>query len=310
MRSALRAAPILICLAVALSACGLQQGAGPEADVPTLSQLDMDGAPGQAEIAASEDQAADQPLTDAAGLGGRPVDTDAAPDGGLLGFFRRSAEAAAPATPETSADRARDSVLASLPAETRAVPADPAPAASGGGGFLAGLLGGGGGGGNAPAALSEVGPNEAVPFGTMARLCGVDVGRLATAIETHQRYRLYDTAPGQTSPRNWYVTGFDDGCARQFTAALALFGSVETHESLRYGAASGDLPMTATDAAYKDVKSRVCRVGRNAPCGARLGRLDRTSVFVTVYERFGGTARWMNAFLHDGDVAAIDIASN
>ncbi|QFS84199.1 hypothetical protein FIU97_15705 [Roseivivax sp. THAF40] len=304
----MRAAPILICLAVALSACAPQPGTGPEAEVPTLSQLDMDSAVGQAEIAATPADTADQPLSDAPGVGGRPVEPEAAPEGGLLGFFRQRAEAAAPAAPETSADRARDSVLASLPAETRAQPAAPAPAATGGGGFLAGLLGGGGG--NAPTAQSEVGPNEAVAFGRMARLCGVDVGRLATAIETHQRYRLYDTAPGQTSPRNWYITGFDDGCARQFTAALALFGTVETHESLRYGAASSDLPMTATDSAYKDVKSRVCRVGRNAPCGARLARLDRTSVFVTVYESFGGAARWMNAFLHDGDVAAIDIASN
>ena len=144
----------------------------------------------------------------------------------------------------------------------------------------------------------------------MARLCGVDVTRLGQEVEAHRRYRLYDSAAGTTAPRNWYVSGFDDGCARQFTAALALFGTIETHESLRYGAAAKDLPVTETDLAYKDVKSRVCRVGRDAPCGARADRLDRTSVFLTIYERFGDNARWVNAFLHDGAVAAVDIASN
>ncbi|SIS60098.1 hypothetical protein SAMN05421759_101691 [Roseivivax lentus] len=309
----MRCAPILCCLALALSACGIAPEPGAEGDVPTLSGLELADEAGQAEIAArpaeAAPEAADTPLSEAAGVGGRPAATpgDAAPEGWLLGFFRNRADAASAPAP-TAADRARDSVLASLPAESRVAPPDAPADESGGTGFFSGLFGGGGA--TVPSARSEVGPNEAVPFGALARLCGVDVGRLASAIERHERYRLYDSAPGQTGPRNWYITGFDDGCARQFTAALALFGTVETHESLRYGAAAGDLPMTATDEAYKDVKSRICRVGRSQPCGSRLGRLDRTSVFVTVYERFGGNARWMNAFLHDGDVAATDIASN
>ncbi len=311
MRSALRAASILFSCLLLLSACGVSLGPAPEADPPTLSEQDVDAAQSQAGIAASAEDsdtaASEAPLPPQTGVGGRPVAAGEAPEGGLLGFLRQRSEAATAPAARTSADRARDSVLASLPADSRAAPSA-APAPSEGGGFLSGLFGGGGS--TTPSARSEVGPNEAVPFGSMARLCGVDVGRLAAQIERHERYRLYDTAPGETGARNFYITGFDDGCARQFTAAMALFGTVETHESLRYGPAAADLPMTATDAAYKDVKSQICRVGRNAPCGARLGRLDRTSVFVTVYERFGGNARWMNAFLHDGAVAATDIASN
>ncbi|MHA6326906.1 hypothetical protein [Roseivivax sp. CAU 1753] len=257
-------------------------------------------------------------LSDTAAMGSAPPSGAAAPTGGLLGFFRQRSQAAqAQATPgAVDAPPQGDADVTASPAPdsaTATVASVPAPAPKAPGGLLSGLFGGSGagaGGGGAVSALSEVSPGEAVPFGTLARLCGVDVARLAAPVQEHQRYRLYDSAAGATGPRNWYITGFDDGCARQFTAALALFGSVETHESLRYGAAGKDLPMTATDAAYKDVKSRVCRVGRNDPCGRRLDRLDRTSVFITIYERFGGNGRWMNAFLHDGDVAATDIASN
>ncbi|MEL7154578.1 MAG: hypothetical protein AAFN51_12455, partial [Pseudomonadota bacterium] len=52
------------------------------------------------------------------------------------------------------------------------------------------------------------------------------------------------------------------------------------------------------------VKSKVCRVGRQKPCGTRIKRLERTTVFVTTYERFTDNARWADILLHDGSVLA------
>lgn len=153
-----------------------------------------------------------------------------------------------------------------------------------------------------------------LPFGTLARVCDVPDRQLGTRVERYpdgrDTYAIYDSQPGTTAPHTFYVTGFDDGCARQFTAALAMFGSAETHEQLRYGLPSKVQPYSLTDAAYESLKSRICRVGKGKPCGSAMSRLARDTVFVSVYEQFGSNPEWKTILLHDGDVVETDIRGN
>ena len=145
-------------------------------------------------------------------------------------------------------------------------------------------------------------------FGEVARVCEAKSGNLGKLVDKGaskgRGYRLYDSAPNADTPRTFYVTGFADNCPRQFTGSLALFGSPEFHEQLRYGLPAQEYPYSTTDKAYEKVKSSVCNVGRNKPCGARITRLEKTTVFVSVYENFGENARWADMLLHDGAVLA------
>ncbi len=165
---------------------------------------------------------------------------------------------------------------------------------------------------NAPDA-QLIAPGTVLPYGAVARVCDMprrDMGqKIDSYPERRAQYTLYDSAPGATGPRSFYMTGFPDGCARQFTAALAMFGSPRMHEQLRYGAPASSLPYSDTDKAYEKIKRQVCGVGRNKPCGARISQLERDTAFVTVYERFGDNARWATILLHDGAVVAADMKS-
>lgn len=219
--------------------------------------------------------------------------------GGLLGFLRRAADDAR--APEAEAP---DSLVVAAvpPSATTDAPASP------------GLFGRA----NAP------GPNDpdyrivelgtTLPFGTLARVCNVRPNKLGRRVERYPEkrgmYALYDSAPGNTAPHTFYVTGFKDGCARQFTAAVALFGSTETHEQLRYGLPAKVQPYSQTDAAYEKLKSRVCRVPKGRPCGKALPRLSKNTVFVSVYERFGSNPIWKTILIHDGAVVETDIRGN
>ncbi|SPF80022.1 hypothetical protein PRI8871_01824 [Pseudoprimorskyibacter insulae] len=159
----------------------------------------------------------------------------------------------------------------------------------------------------------EVGPGVVLPYGEMARLCGVPANKLGAKVakypERGSGYTLYDSAPNGTSLRNYYVTGFDDGCARQFTAALALFGPPQMHELLRYGLPAKVQPYSATDAAYETLKRQICKVAKGKPCGEKLDQVGRNTVFVSAYDKFEGSQRWHNILLHDGEVVAIDVKS-
>ena len=151
-----------------------------------------------------------------------------------------------------------------------------------------------------------------LPYGEVARVCDAkgqsSLGRrLDKAPSSGRGYSLFDSAPDSTGPRTFYVTGFKDRCPRQFTAALALFGSPEVHEQLRYGRPSKLYPYSTTDKAYEKVKSSVCKVGKSKPCGANLKTLERNTVFVSTYEKFSDNARWADILLHDGVVAAAAI---
>lgn len=144
-------------------------------------------------------------------------------------------------------------------------------------------------------------------YGTIARVCGASRGSLGREIgkfpDRGRGYKLYDSDPSSTSVRPHYITGFDDGCARQFSAALAMFGGTEFHEQVRYQKTTGDFPYTQTDLAYEKLKNQICRVGRNTPCPPnRVAALQKDTVFVTAYERFGSNPRWASILLHDGAV--------
>lgn len=238
--------------------------------------------------------AADVPSVDAASTDvvadAPPVATAAAPRRGLLGFLSRAAQTARADEP---------TVLAALPPQTQndvaptAVAKGPSP--------------------DAPD-YRIVPMGTVLPYGVLARVCDVSTRQLGTRVERYPEsrsvYTLYDSQPGNTSAHTFYVTGFGDGCARQFTAALALFGSPETHEQLRYGLPSKVQPYSSTDAAYETLKSRVCRVGKGKPCGSSMPQLARTTAFVSVYETFGSNPEWKTILLHDGEVVETDIRSN
>ncbi|MCR8546776.1 hypothetical protein M4578_02970 [Salipiger sp. P9] len=308
-------------------AAGLLAGCGdPLREMPRLSEIDADGGAGQADAlpapegdrsedgllstlfaapapeeapqgaedapaAAAADQIAPAPeaaAEDAATAAPAP------PAGGLLGFLKRRAEAAKTVDTPQEADPA--------PLETAALtttPADPPVAAPGAPSVAPRTAG--------TPDYRQVGPGVTLPFGELARLCGVPERRLGEKVATYPErgrgYALYDSAPGSTVARTLFLTGFDDGCARQFTGALAMFAAPELHEQLRYGLPSKTLPYSAVDEAYETVKSKVCRVGKGKPCGRSLAKLSRSTAFVTVYPDFG-SARYANILLHDGALLA------
>lgn len=148
-------------------------------------------------------------------------------------------------------------------------------------------------------------------YGEVARVCGArgrPLGRKIDKAPARGRgYALFDSDPNATAPRTFYVTGFSDGCPRQFTAALALLGAPSLHEQLRYGRPSTEYPYSTTDKAYEKVKSSVCRVGKRKPCGAKISEMEKNTVFISTYERFGNNARWADILIHDGAVLAAAI---
>ncbi|MDU8928501.1 hypothetical protein RXV86_14010 [Alisedimentitalea sp. MJ-SS2] len=156
----------------------------------------------------------------------------------------------------------------------------------------------------------EVAAGEVLPFGAVARACHVKRGQLGREVakypERGAKYRVYDSAPGNLGLHTFYVTGFKDGCPRQFTAALAVFGSAGMYEALRYGLPVKARSKKPTDLAYEKLKSRTCGVSRTKPCGAKIGRMEKNTVFLSLYNRFGGASGWTNLLLSDGKVLAKD----
>jgi hypothetical protein len=153
----------------------------------------------------------------------------------------------------------------------------------------------------------QVAPGTVLPYGEIATVCGQPNAALGTRIAASAGYALYDSAPNQTALRVHYLTGFPDGCARIFSAALVLFGDVGTHEMVRYMPTNATMPYSATDTAYEQVKAQFCGVSAGQPCGGRIDRLAAHSTFVTIYETFGTSPEWGEIFLHQGQVMAIDL---
>jgi len=121
---------------------------------------------------------------------------------------------------------------------------------------------------------TDVSAGTVMPFGQIGRVCGLRANELGTPIDRAATFRIYDTIPNSTAPRPFYITGFDDNCARTFTGAVVVTGDAETHEFVRYRPSNERIPYSTTDNAYEALKASVCRVGRGQPCGERLARME------------------------------------
>jgi hypothetical protein len=160
------------------------------------------------------------------------------------------------------------------------------------------------------ALTGPIAPGQNLPYGEVAIVCGIDPAAGAVPIAEGAGFAIFDTDPTVVTPRTHYIGGFPDGCPRQFTASLALFGDVGTHEVVRYQPSNSNIPYSETDIAYEEIKARVCGVASGQPCGAALDRLGRNTVFVTVYESFGTNPTWAEILIHDGEVVAMDIKND
>lgn len=263
-----------------LAACG-----DPLSDMPRLS----DAAPAE-----------DARAMDLAPTAGDAEAQAASPGRGLFGLFGRSAR-------RDEQDR-EETDLAALPeeAEDTGAKRDAAPRQ----GLFGRLTGQPADDGALPPSVPA---GTLLSFGVVKPVCDLPRAkrgkRTGAFPKRGKTWRLYDSAPGKTTPHPFYVTGFADGCARTFTAAVAVFGSPEMHELLRYGLPAKVQPYSETDKVYERIKRRICKVGRRKPCGARIRQLEKNTVFVSAYEKFGNNSTWFNMLLHDGDIAATDLKS-
>lgn len=157
----------------------------------------------------------------------------------------------------------------------------------------------------------DVVPGTVMAFGNIGRVCELkveDLGeKVASYPEEAAKYSLYDPDPESTQMRSLYLTGFEDGCVRQISGAMAMFGDVEMHEVLRFGTAGSIGPETEVAKAYNKVKRQVCKVRASKPCGDRMSELQKDTVFLSVYETFGAGGRWNNVLLHGGYVEAASL---
>ena len=189
-------------------------------------------------------------------------------------------------------------VPSEVPPETPARPAKPG---------LFGFLRPSTGAGEAAATKSTVRPGEQLPFGEIGVACETTKRSMGQQVDQFPRegrpvWRLYDTDPSSTAPRTQFITGFADGCARQVTAALVMFGAAGLHEVLRYSDDS-DRSWSQADKTYEKIKRRTCGVGRGKFCPAgSLDSLERQVSFVSVYPYFGAEEGWLELLLHDGQV--------
>lgn len=153
----------------------------------------------------------------------------------------------------------------------------------------------------------QVAAGTLLPYGQIATVCGQPEASLGTRVATASGYSLYDSAANSTALRVQYLTGFPDGCARIFSAALVLFGDVGTHEVVRYLPSNAAMGYSLTDTAYEQVKAQFCGAPSGQPCGRALDRLAARSTFITIYETFGTNPEWGEIFVHQGQVMAIDV---
>lgn len=148
----------------------------------------------------------------------------------------------------------------------------------------------------------ESGPQSA---GLVAKSCGMRGKALGKVVEKGPGgWKLYDTAPGATSVRDFYLTGFSDGCPRRISGAVAMFGSVELYELVHYGPV-GMTPGTAeTDRTYARLRSRVCGSSKSACSEREVKKLSKQAVFVDVYKSAANKSR-LQLLMNRGKVAAV-----
>lgn len=238
---------------------------------------------------------------------------DSAPDPArrprLFGFLRNRTVAVPPApsaapVPERGAESPPAPLVESAQSPERAEPPRPRR------GFA--LFGGPRRAASAAADPNAQRPVGPVPFGEVVQVCGLKRRDLGTEVARSPgpgSFRLFDTDPSSTQPRTQFLTGFNDNCARLFTASLALFGSPAVHEATRYDAQNSSA-YSATDTAYEKVKNRVCGVRQGQPCPeSRTARLAREAAFLSVYRGFGDSGPWMEVFLNKGQLVAYQTQS-
>lgn len=298
---------MMIAALALLAACG-----DPLAGVPRISDLDIVETDPVAQALPTDAEIAREGFfgTDAARTGTtaatEAVDTqESNRRGGFLGLFSRAA--AGPtvvpaeggstevAGAETNAAEEESTRVASLEPET----AQPAQS-----GLFSGLLGGG----TSPRPgddILDVAHGTVLPYGVIARSCETKRRSLGKKVESSASgFKLYDTNPGISGQRTYYITGFADGCPRQLTAANVLLGAPSFYELLHYGPAGAHLPVGETDRAYEKVKRQVCGSGKGKPCGSRIKSLERNTVFVNAYARPKDNTSWSEMLIHDGEVLA------
>ncbi|ATG47823.1 hypothetical protein CEW89_09755 [Celeribacter ethanolicus] len=152
---------------------------------------------------------------------------------------------------------------------------------------------------------STVQPGEVLPFGVVGVACDLRPGIMGRKVDQFPRegravWQLYDSDPESAAPRSQYITGFSDGCPRQVTAALVMFGEAALHEVLRYSGDT-DRDWTRADKTYEKIKRQTCGVGRGERCPEdKLGALERQVAFVSVYPQYGAEEDWLELLLHNG----------
>ncbi|QUJ76845.1 hypothetical protein KDD17_01925 [Sulfitobacter albidus] len=294
-------------LVLGLAACG-----DPLAGLDRLSDVDVDQTdPAAAALPDAEEIAREgflgTPAAEGADVPAQAQTTQA--PGGLLGGLLRRAQNADPAA-AVAADVAQSQSQQTPAAQTEvaALAADAAPARRGG---LFGALAPGGSAPRDGPDARDVTFGTTLAFGEIARVCDARGKALGSKVgQTERRgLSLYDSNPAVLSKRTFYITGFDDNCPRQFTAANALLGAPSTYEQLRFGPAGQHLPYAATDQAYDRVKSSVCGARKTKPCGSKIGRLDRNTAFLSAYEFTEHNGRWKEFLMHDGAVLATAVKS-
>jgi len=240
------------------------------------------------------------------------IETDLAaepekPRRGLLGLFRRK-PAPDVSSESTEQQESAEGADSEIPTETKegdveiAAIAPPKESGSRNGGLF-GLFG------QKADPSEQVEPGTILPYGKIGVACAVRGKALGKEVDRFpakgKGYRLYDSDPSTTQPRTHYLTGFKDGCPRQFTASLALLASPVLHEQLLFAEKSSQQHSNAADKAFEKIRKQICRVGRGKPCPEkRINALEKSMVFVTTYERFGGNASWEEILVHKGVLAA------
>ncbi|WP_417249548.1 hypothetical protein [Celeribacter sp.] len=267
----------------------------------------------KAEVQESESDTSAVTATPArAGLGGifsflkpRPAE-EKSPDGEII----PAAMSASPdgADPETSEDFEVRPETHGVDPSVEAGDTAPAPRKGLFGGLFAARPNAGG-----ARPHSTASADVTLPFGVVGINCDDTPSRVGKKVDGFPRegratWALYDTDPSSTAPRTQLITGFADGCARQITASLVMFGAAGLHEVHRYSDAMKDEPWSRADKAYETVKARACGVKKRTPCPAdALPALEQRVTFATVYKQFGGTNGVMELLLGDGKVLAEEV---
>lgn len=302
---------------VFLSAC-----ADPLRDMPRLSDVDLSDARPVAQALPTEAEVAREsffdapPIASVDGLLNTPV--TASPKRGFLGALRNALPVARTEV-QANAQNAGPVVGAQSDDVVVVPEANPTEVSSltlenpKRGGFLAGLRRTA----TVPAARKgidavEVAYGTVLPFGQVARVCEARRKPLGRKVESASAkgYKLYDSNPGIAGVRTYYITGFQDGCPRQLTAAHAVLGAPSFYELLHYGPTGKHLVTGETDRAYEQIKSRVCGARKGRPCGARMNTLERDTFFVNAYERLDDNTQWSEMLVHDGAVVAAALKTN